>query len=225
MKQFGLRMAGNELDLENLIIDYLSSVNSKSFKYLEIGAAGCVSLRAFYDIVKENIKHNDWKVTGVDIDGGWSIDWSQIKSKFNIDEEIEIYINRLSGLPLTVKSIPKASLWIDKNPRELINSGFKNIDICFIDACHCSTCPSEDFLCVENNIKNGGIVIFHDTGILEQGTDWQPHGNTFIDVRNSLSNIGLFDNKFKNWKFIKETIGSRYHGGDGNSCSIFRKNA
>lgn len=221
-KEFGIRMAGCEIPLEELIKGYLLTHSLAEFKYLEIGAASCVTLRAVYDIVKENIKYNKWKVIGVDIDGGWSIDWNQITSKFNTNQELEIWTNRLSGGPLTTP-IPNAQLWIDKNPRELITTNFYDIDICFIDGCHCYTCPKEDFLSVERNIKTNGIVIFHDVGVLEQGTDWQAHGNDFINVRKSLSDLGLFDNKYPGWQFIAEIPGSRLTGGDGNSCGAFRK--
>lgn len=225
-REFGIRMSGCEKPIEELIIQYFNSpseTHNPQLKYLEIGAASCVTLRAVYDIFKENIKHNNWQVIGVDIDGGWSIDWEQIKSKFKIDEELEFWGNRLSGLPLTVKKIPNASLWIDKNPRELITKNFTDIDICFIDACHGSNCVINDFLCVKDNIKKNGLVIFHDVGVLEQGTDWQEHCQEFINVREGLNKLGLFDNKYPGWEFVKEIPGSRLWNGDGNSCGVFKK--
>jgi hypothetical protein len=147
-RQFGIRMGGCETPIENLIIDYLNKKKDKEFKYLEIGAAGCVTMRAVYDILKENIKYPNWKIIGVDIDGGWSIDWNQIKSKFDTNKELEVWMNRLSGWSLSVP-IPKAQLWIDKNPRALIKENFNNIDICFIDGCHGLPCFKADFLAVE----------------------------------------------------------------------------
>jgi len=220
MKEFGIRMGGNELELENLIKNYISTNKADNFKYLEIGAAGCVTFRAIYDIIKETIVDTDWKCIGIDIDGGWSIDWGQIKSKFNLGNELSLYINRtLNGINFDLNN---AELWIDKNPRQLIEDNFRDIDICFIDACH-GKCVVDDFLCVKNNIKIGGVIIFHDTGILEQGTDWQSHCNEFINVRKYLNDIGLFDNKINGWKFIKETEGTRHIGGDGNSCSVFQR--
>lgn len=218
MREFGIRMGGCESEIEHLFIDYLKASKDNEFKYLEIGAASCVTLRAIYDIVKENIKHDKWKVIGVDIDGGWSVDWNTIKSKFS-DKEIDVWTNRLTGGNIPV---PHADLWIDKNPRELISTHLKDIDICFIDACH-GKCVAHDFVCVEKNIKSGGIAFFHDVGVLEQGTDWQEHCKEFINVRKHLIELGLFDNKYPNWVFEKEIKGSRFWGGDGNSCGVFRK--
>lgn len=217
-RQFGIRMDGCEIEIEKILIDYLST-NKESFKYLEIGAAGGVTMRAIFEIVRENVRHNNWKILGTDIENGWSLDWNKLLSLFGYDD-LYVCSNFISRNDHHGK---KVELLIDKNPRELVNKHIKDIDICFIDACHCIKCPKDDFLNVQNNIKQNGIVIFHDTGVIEQGTDWQAHGDTFIEVRKSISDIGLFDNKFKNWKFIKEIYGSRYTGGDGNSCSVFQK--
>lgn len=218
MKRFGIRMSGCEQEIENLIKSYLNAQLRANFQYLEIGAAGCITLRAVYDIVKENILHSNWKTIGVDIDGGWSLDWESIKKLFNSDE-LEVWTNRLSG---STSGLLKAQLWIDRNPRELISSYFNNIDICLIDGCH-GICCIQDFQTVESKIVSNGLVLFHDAGILEQGTDWQEHCSEFINVRKHLSELGLFDNKYPNWKFEKEILGSRFVGGDGNNIAVFRK--
>lgn len=219
MKNFGIRMSGLELEIENLFINYLCNLSTNSFKYLEIGAASCTTLKAIHDIVKNNVKHDDWEVIGVDIENGYSVDWKEIRKLFK-DNELEVYTNRVTNRRFPA---PKAKLFIDKNPRELVTNNFYDIDICFIDACHGYKCVTEDFHTVQNNIKPNGIVFFHDTSILEQGTDFQEHCKEFINVRKALSDMGLFDNKHPNWKFEREVLGSRFFGGDGNGISIFRK--
>jgi hypothetical protein len=216
--QFGIRMDGCETEIEKIFVDYLLS-NRDNFKYLEIGAAGGLTMRAIFEIVSKNIKHNNWSILGIDIENGWSLDWNKLLSLFGQDD---LYV--CTNLKSRNESHGrKVELIVDNNPRELVKNHIKDIDICFIDACHCRECPKNDFLNVEENIKKNGIVIFHDSGIIEQGTDWQCHGNSFIEVRRSIADIGLFDDKFKNWRFIKEIYGSRFTGGDGNSCSVFQK--
>jgi len=213
-KQFGIRMDGNELEIEYLIKDYLK--NNNSFNFLEIGSAAGKTLKAIYEIVQESVYHHNWEVNGLDILNGWSLDMEAIKL-FGHPISI-VYNNQLPN------KLEKARLFLQEYPRQWIKDLQDNsIDICFIDGCHCSNCPADDFLSVDRKIKNGGYVIFHDTCVLSQGTDWQMHGNSFIDVRNSIKNIGLLDNKYLNWVMHKELFGTRFNGGEGNGCLIFRK--
>ncbi len=226
MKKFGLRMSGNEMEIENLIKDYLSKSKDDGFKFLEIGSAAGETLKAVYEIVQENIKHSNWRIDGLDLVDGWSLDMDKI-NKFG--HPIAIYKNDVRINGIGAFGIPKypdeqAVLWIESDPRQwLKNLKDEIIDICFIDACHCSSCPQNDFLAVESKIKKNGIIFFHDTCILSQGTDFQPHGESFIDVRKSIDSLGLYDNKYPNWKFIKENLATRFSGGDGNGISIFTK--
>ena len=135
-KKWGLRFSGLEQEIEKIIVNYLSNSYNKSFKYVEIGAGTGRTMRGIYDIVKNNIKHDNWKVIGTDFCDGWSLDWNEVNKSFNQDE-LEIWTNRLSGWPF-LKKLPNAQLWLDKNPRELLsdNLWFDDIDICLIDGEH-----------------------------------------------------------------------------------------
>jgi SAM-dependent methyltransferase len=213
-KRFGIRMDGNELEIESLIRDYLKNIDS--FNFLEIGSAAGKTLKAIYEIIQESVSHHDWEVNGLDILNGWSLDMKAIE-QFGHPISI-IYNNQLPN------HLEKARLFLQDDPRQWIkNLQNSSIDICFIDGCHCSNCPADDFLSVDRKIKRGGYVIFHDTCILSQGTDWQMHGNSFIDVRNSIQKIGLLDNKYPNWTLYKELLGTRFSGGEGNGCVIINK--
>lgn len=92
----------------------------------------------------------------------------------------------------------------------------------FIDANHSKMAVIEDFLAVESKVANGGYVMFHDAGVLEQGSDPQPNGKG-IDVRAALQDLGLLDNKREGWKFVREIEGSRKNGGWGNNIVVIEK--
>lgn len=215
-------MNGNETPIEELFKQYLE-INESDFKYLEIGAAGTVSMKAIYEIISENIKHNNWEVHGLDLPNGWSLDWNEI-GKFN--HPLCVYVNEIQNLA-RFDHLAKASLWLQSNPRKWISElKDESIDICFIDGCHGAPCVIKDFEAVKSKIKKNGIVFFHDAGEPEQGTDWQGHCNEHINVRKAVNDLGLLDSsesKLHGWEFIFEAQGSRKIGGDGNSCVFVKK--
>ena len=215
-------MNGNETPIEELFKQYLE-INESDFKYLEIGAAGTVSMKAIYEIISENIKHNNWEVHGLDLPNGWSLDWNEI-GKFN--HPLCVYVNEIQNLA-RFDHLAKASLWLQSNPRKWIfELKDESIDICFIDGCHGAPCVIKDFEDVKSKIKKNGIVFFHDAGEPEQGTDWQGHCNEHINVRKAVNDLGLLDSsesKLHGWEFIFEAQGSRKIGGDGNSCVFVKK--
>lgn len=223
MKKFGIRMDGNESSIENTITAYLSESKYPDFKYLEIGAAGTVSMKAIYEIISENIRHNEWEVHGLDLPNGWSLDWQQIQ---NFNHPLSIYINGNKSMS-RFDYLSKASLWLESDPRQWIsNLKDESIDICFIDGCHGAPCVMKDFEAVKSKVKKNGIVFFHDAGEPEQGTDWQGHCNQYINVRKGIDDLGLLESsnaKINGWQFMFESQGSRKIGGDGNSCVFVRK--
>ena len=221
MKKFGIRTTGLEFIFETTVSNYIKSVTNKleqEFTFLEIGSAGCVSMKSFYEIIKENINHDNWSVRGLDLCEGWRLDWNQINSfeglKIFKEEECSKDGDNHSILNLTDK--PRE--WIDETFEE------KSIDICFIDGCHGSKCVYKDFKVVESKIKNNGIVMFHDSGMEEMGTDWQDCCKEYINVRKGIYDAGLLNpNENKNWEPLADVVGSRVHGLDGNGLFITRK--
>ena len=214
MKKFGIRTEGLEQIFEDTIVNYLKESERIDFTFLEIGAAGCVSLKSFYKIIKENINH--FVIIGLDLCDGWSLDWSTILSfeDLGIRQEEEIKRNT------------KNNVWLQltNEPREWIQQHFigASLDVCFIDGCHGSKCVTEDFNIVSPKMKSGGIVMFHDSGEEETGTDWQGHCNEYINVRKAILDLGL-DGKNEEWEFIADIKGSRANGGYGNGLWIVQK--
>ena len=176
-RNWGLRFDGLGEDIEKIIINYLSNSNNKRFIYAEIGAGTCLTMRAIYDIVKENIKHNDWSIWGLDIENGYSLDWDKINTAFS-QEELQLYVNRQRKNV----SYGHAQLYIEKEPRKWIeNIDNNSLNIALIDADHSYREVTKDFLAIENKVIRGGLIGFHDTCVLSQGTDYQSFGDDFIN--------------------------------------------
>ena len=217
MRKFGIAMGGNEEPLENLIKQHISiQMRGAIYTAIEIGSAGCVSLRAFKDIISENT--DKWRVHGFDLVDGWSLDFNKINEVFDGKPNI-----------LKVEDIAKDTdintmyLWLLDDPRSYIKNFPHKVNFAFIDGCHGANCVCKDFEALENSVDIGGIVVFHDAGKSETGQDWQHHCKEFINVRSGLMRLGLLDQTRKGWRIIGETNGSRNYGGDGNSCFITQK--
>lgn len=219
MKKFGIRTQGTEIELENLLAEYIR--NSKDFfKYYEIGCAGCITLRSVTDIIKENVTHNNWIVEGIDLSKDSSLNWNEINSVFN-QLTLQVFVNGINSVNYLSNFEPKTKLLLWDNPREYSQSLPENsIDIALIDGNHNFENVTKDFLSIENKIKINGLVIFHDFGPQEQNTDPQAGGG-FIEVLKAVKELGLFERN--DYKFIKEIKGSRYFGGDGNSFGVFQR--
>lgn len=223
-KEMGIRTAGLEKRFEEIIKEYLSSENE--CLYLEIGAAGCKTMRFVYDIIKKNIKTNNWLITGIDLLDGYSLDEKLTNKLFSEEELLIIKDEKLSDeiLKTAMAGNYHAYLRLSNNPRNVISQLPNDfVNICFIDGEHSKQEVTKDFLAVEEKIRNGGLIVFHDTCVLSQGTDYQVVGQEFINVRAALRDLGLLDNKRPGWKFKEEILGTRFSGGDGNGCIWIEK--
>ena len=211
-KQYGTRFGGNEEDFENLFSNYVKNLSQdKNFTYLEVGVDEGKTFKCIVDIVKEKKIYNNYFVA-IDITDIAKPIWRNNFGEINLIYGREI--NLLKDVPNFI--ICDANLILK-------NSWNKEIDICFIDACHGYECVKSNFLNVEKFIKIGGYVIFHDAGIPEQNTDYQPHCGENINVRKAIADLGLIENKNPKWFFIKETNGTRKIGLNGNSSIIIQK--
>lgn len=231
-RQWGIRMSGCGEVLEKLIGDHLSLDQYKNdpshvYTLVEIGSAGCVSLRAFNDILNNNLgDQSRYRAIGFDLPPGqaWSLDLDEVKRSFSglIENIINYTDNNTQTLPLGM------SLMLMENPRRYFQTAFPfNIDFAFIDGSHGKSCAL-DFLAIEQKIAPGGLVVFHDYGEPEQGTDWQEVDKEFISVRNWVHRLGLAkpcpnNEPRKGWRFVGEIKGSRHWGGDGNSCAVVQR--
>lgn len=215
-RKFGIRMAGNESMIEETIKNYINNNHYDKYKYLEIGAAGAVTMKTIYEIFLENTEN--FEINGLDLPNGWSLDWSTINS---FSYPLNIFND--GNLTHGSNKNEKANIYLESNPRKwLSNLQDGSLDICFIDGCHGKACVKADFEAIQSKIKKGGIVFFHDAGAPEQGTDWQGHCGENINVREGLQELGLLTSSEK-WKFIGEAEGTRKIGGDGNSCVFIQK--
>lgn len=229
-KRMGIRMEGTESVLESLLHQQINSPyisKEKPYTLIEIGSAGCVTLRAFKDIVSQARGEAPWRVFGFDLPEGkaWSLDWDEIRKAFD-------------GVPHLLTEADKGQeerysfnqmyLWLLDDPRAFLKEQFSlPIDFCFIDGSH-GISAGYDFLAIEHKVAPGGVVVFHDYGELEQGTDWQDHDKEFISVRSYVHRLGLATPSpqgvlRKGWRFVGEIKGSRHWGGDGNSCAVVQR--
>lgn len=216
----GLRMDGIMEQLEPLLIEHIK--DKKEYMYLEIGVAHCYTFRSITDIIKENIKVNEWLTMGLDLANSLDVNFKMIDQIFSKEE---LLISRKPG-EVNLSSNDHSVLVLRDNPREWINTINNDVlDLVFIDANHSLENSKNDFLAIEDKVKSGALVMFHDSGLEEVGTDCQG-GNEYINVYGALKELGLLDNSRKGWELIKNIDGTRKLNNDpngSNSMSIFRK--
>ena len=227
-RRFGIRLGGCEGPLEDLIKQHSALLPADHvYTLLEVGSAGCVTLRAFSDILRET-RGDKWRTIGLDLtlDKAWSVDMREVSESF-------------IGLPRQVMEHDTANRWLS-DLRELTGMSLLLLDdprafVCnvlpyrpdltFIDGSHGISC-GRDFLAVEGKVPTHGLVVFHDYGEPEQGTDWQAFDREFISVRSYVHRLGLASpcvTPRKGWRFVGEIKGSRHWGQDGNSCAVVQR--
>jgi hypothetical protein len=221
---WGIRMEGVGEQLTPFIIDYIK--DKKEFTYLEIGVASCRTFRAIYDIIKENIGHDIWLCLGLDLPYSGDVNWAEIN---NIFTKEELFVNHQNNDEEVQKLLDSkkchAILVLRENPREWSrNMKDRFLDLVLIDGNHNHQNVSNDFLSIEDKVKVGGYVLFHDFSEIEQGTDPQ-NGGGFIEVKQACFDLGLLTNGRPNWKFITEFKGTRKSKDDfgGNGLGIFQR--
>lgn len=217
----GIRMDGVIEQLEPLLIDHIKDKNE--YVLLEIGFASGQSHRAFHDIIKENIKTNNWITFGLDLTNSLDVNFNNINKLFANEELI---VNRENGDFETLSKLhtEKYHSVLVLRPLETVRDWIKNIDdnsldFCVIDADHSEIEVTKDFLAIENKMKSGSIVAFHDSCPASQGTDRQSHGD-FINVRKAMDKLGLLNDARAGFKLFKELLGTRTtlndeNGGNG----------
>lgn len=220
-RRMGIRMDGCQRPLEDLLRQHVAMYPDADYTLVEVGSANCVTLKAFSEIISEARDRAPWRAVGFDLPVGkaWSMDIEEVRR--NGVKDIVDNPSDETRLPLY-----QMSLILADSPREYISRAFPYpIHFAFIDGCH-GKCSGRDFLAVEQKIAPGGVVVFHDYGEIEQGTDWQCHCREFISVRSYVHRLGLAspcNEPRKGWRFVGEIPGSRRNGGDGNSCAVVQR--
>lgn len=225
-RRFGIRMDGCEIPIETLLWQHLESFPPQEpYNLIEIGSAGCVTLRALKDIVSEVRGDAPWRVYGFDLPEGkgWSLDWEEIRKAFDGTPHL-MGASQIGKEALY--SLNQMYLWLLDDPRSYLQDSYPfQFDCVLIDGCH-GICSGRDFLAVEKKVRQGGIVIFHDYGEIEQGTDFQAHCREFISVRSYVHRLGLAEPRIaprQGWRWIGEIKGSRHWNGEGNSCAVVQR--
>ncbi len=225
MKKFGIRMNGCEEELEKLLKQHYLAFKEKvrwDYNLVEIGTAGATTLKAFYDILLENSWDGDrFRAIGFDLPNGYTFNWKEVHNNLN-NGFFYAQDGLIKDIPIIPTRVP--SIILCDGRKYMKNHWQFPIHFCLIDGSHCFTCVQLDFQAIERFVAPKGLVIFHDAGLEEQGTDHQDceHGG-FIEVRKAIENLGLFDNKRPGWKFLGMIDGNRKSGGEGNSIAIFEK--
>lgn len=232
-------MEGCGESLEDLIRQQISKFRrpeGRPYTLLEIGSANCVTLRSFRNIIAETIERSsnpeeDWVVIGTDLPPGaaWSMDRTEVlKSIGDVSYSIITTDRDVSPYKRTLPS-KHINLILDSMPRDWLAKTLapESVDFVFIDGSHGVSC-AKDFCAIEQKVAPNGLVVFHDYGEPEQGTDWQACDGEFISVRTWVHRLGLnkpnpADAMRPGWRFMGEIRGTRYWGGEGNSCAVVHR--
>lgn len=223
MKTMGIRMGGCEQPLEDLIKQHVVAQPVEDYTLIEVGSAGCTTLRAFREIMIESRPRKPWHVIGFDLtpDKAWSLNMQEVAAAFGGSPHI-LFKDDVDKISTARDMI----LVLLDDPRSYLRETFAlPIDFAFIDGCH-GKCAGLDFLAIENKVRPGGLVAFHDYGEFEQGSDYQEHCREFISVRSYVHRLGLaapHPEPRKGWRFIAEIKGSRHWGADGNSIAVVQR--
>lgn len=179
---FGISMDGNQtcmLRAAKIVIDTLSP--GDDFVYMEFGIARGDTINAMSRcILQMGVDAKRLKVTGVDLENGWSLD-REFLGGYSKDWTFHHEFSFLG-------SVPFLKLYHGK------------IDYLLIDGCHEKSCAMEDFTTAEPFVRIGGIVAFHDSDDISQSTQPQPHRGEPIAVRAALETLGLLDGTRIGWK-------------------------
>lgn len=224
-RRWGIRLDGSGQGMEHLLRQHvaLTLQEQRPYTLVEIGSAGCVSLRAFRDIISEANGIRPWRVIGIDLpeDKAWSLDMAQIREAFDGTPHILRDHDDVATYPVNLMYLMLLS-----DPRAYLRDRMVSpLDFVFIDGSHGKS-AGFDFLAVEEKVAPGGLVVFHDYGEAEQGSDWQSYDREFIAVRSYVHRLGLASpcvTPRKGWRFLGEIHGSRHWGGDGNSCAVVQR--
>lgn len=227
-RAWGIRMDGTGQGLEQLLRQHVSPLGAgDQYTLVEIGSAGCVSLRAFRDILAESCPTAWWRVVGFDLplDKAWSVDLTEVERSLSGVDSAIVRDMVPADLPSQAQ---RMTLCLIDNPRTYISTVWSRpIHFVFIDASHGRSCAL-DFEAVERKVAPGGLVVFHDYGEAEQGSDWQEADRQFISVRSYVHRLGLNapspkGTLRKGWRWVCEVKGSRHWNGDGNSAAVVQR--
>lgn len=161
---------------------------------VEIGTAGGITLRNLFNWVKEVNSKIKVHAHGVDLPNGWSLNFEELKA--NVDgvistENTELVRTFLEYMPNHDYRI----LWLAHAPHTLLRM-ISGIAILHIDGDHSYEGVMADFHVMKNNMRTGGLMMFHD---YDEGSQGIPQANgAKIEVRRAVQEIQrLYPEYFK----------------------------
>lgn len=170
---WGIALEGcEEFILDAFYISYNEMSNFPSgkkepFQYLEIGVCEGRTISTMCKLFEA--LEIDYKAIGIDIENGffnqeeWLINTLPFKDKITLN---------LKGSPEALKEIPN-----------------ETIDLIFIDGNHSYNNVINDFKEADRIIKQGGIIMFHDSDIQCQGKDINEYQINGIEIRKALEDL------------------------------------
>lgn len=184
------------------------------FTYLEVGIADGTTLLAVAKVVEDVIGY--CRIVGVDVPECpvFNPEAFQSRAGGSVDT---LMFEAKAGTGLSVYLLPQGV----QRPGVVERILPAGINFAFIDGCHGKACAMADFLAVENSIKPGGIVCFHDACEEDQGSSFQAHCQENINVREALCSLGLISQERPGWELIQEVHGDKARNGNG--MCFFRK--
>jgi len=195
-RAFGYSMGGSEAAIEeriNRVIERFGRLD-----YVEIGIGEGQTLLTVSQIAEESGR--DWIVVGIDLMHGRHF---QPHRFLNHLESAVVIANR--PCKIYDKSI---SVWLSGSPYSVKFIPFP-VGYALIDGCHCRECAIRDFLAIEEKVRVGGLVAFHDAGVSDQNEEPQCLPGRGIRVREALSQLGLLDGLRPGWRFDHEQPAER----------------
>ena len=207
---WGCGLVYQEQTFVDTIRTALSTIETGTFRYLEVGVLKGGTMRAVAEVLAQ-FPSLTWQVIGLDLPSDPNKLGGRAPALFGQQFKGELrdeYNPDAAGVFLVFKSLKEfASRLLRDTP----------VHLCFIDGCHCFHCVTSDFLQIENSIAPGGCVIFHDASPLWQEKDKPSNHGQGVRVRDALSGLGLLGGTRPKWKLLYD-LTQLTHG-----PSIFQK--
>jgi hypothetical protein len=226
MINLGFNMSGTEEVFEQMLRKAFPNMrDERPFVYYEIGIAEGTTLAAVADLLVDE-KLFPFNCLGADLVYCPFLDVKKFLSEHR-QHDIQISFDGVNThadqryRPIT--NGISIFLFRDANRVRLaMNSTKDTLNFVMIDGCHGAACVTKDFLSIEDAVRHGGIVAFHDARPDDQGKSYQPHCKEDINVRKALIDLGLIaDDSREGWRHIGSVDGDKSR--EGNGFEFFQK--
>lgn len=226
MINLGFNMAGTEEVFEKMLRKAFPNMrDERPFVYYEIGIAEGTTLAAVADLLIDE-RVFPFNCLGADLANGPFFDARKFLSEHR-DHDIQIcFDGRLMHTDQNYQPIKNGiSVFLLRDGVSVRTSTITSkeiLDFVLIDGCHGANCVKADFLSIEDAVRHGGIVAFHDARPDDQGKSYQPHCKEDINVRKALIDLGLIaDDSREGWRHIGSVDGDKSR--EGNGFEFFQK--